>query len=437
MVKKRTACVKMTAAMTMTTRRKLVRATVLAVLLPCGGAWAQPTDEPGMSGTPPASLPASAPVDVGADVVARARAECQPGTGAICPHFAELVRQLYLPGHGAEAARLLGELGDPRAVAPLSQLAVYGAEPELRLVALAALRSLVAQREARAAAVRLGTADADPAIRKAVAEALGGEATLRRKAAAPAATELAELEGQAKADGLTDPDAARVVYGSTAFGRPRGTWNWTIYNIAYWSFDYGINDHLEVGMQTVPPIGVVAFMPHVKLTTPVGEKVALGLRLTGGVFYPYIANEHDWRIGIYGGGPVLTIGSRDLLLNLAVQIYGVTIAETVTEPGRWTPTGLTYSEITEYDNSWAITPSAGFSWRVSRRLKINAELYPVLLQDNPVENGKLWVLLYGLRIFGERIYGDLNFVIPFFPEMGEIIKYVPVGFPLLTFGFQW
>ena len=385
---------------------------VVFLALPLSAA-AQTTDEPGIGGipappAPPSSAPASAPTAMG---------------------FADVVEQLLTAEQGAGAAQQLAATGDPRAVLPLALAAVYGPTPNRHAV-LDALRELVARPSTRPAATRMARRDADPVIRSVLTRALGGEAALRTSA--PDATEQVEPRIAAPAE-LTDPDATRVVYGPTAFGRKKGVWNWTIYNIAYWNFDYGVTDYLEVGLQTAPPIGFVAFMPHLKLTTRLGEKAALGLRLFGGVIYPYIDNDDEWRGAIYGGGPVLSIGSPDLLLNLAVNVNGLTAG--------WENSVYHFAAPdtteTKHETIWAVTPTVGFGWRVARRVKLNAELYIPLTEDSPVGNGKLWILLYGVRIFGEHIYGDVSFVIPFWPDMSEIMKYIPIGFPLLTFGSQW
>jgi hypothetical protein len=386
--------------------------TIIVLLLPAGSLLAQ-AQQPA---TQPASQPASQPAAV----------PCQPGR--VCPDFAELVRQLSVPEQGADAARLLAHLRDPRAVLPLALSAVYGVTDEVKSSAATALSALVTYPTARVVAHRVARTDVDPAIRQALARALG----------TTAAAEVAPQPLPAKAappSRLTDPDPTRVVYGPTAFGRRANTYNWTIYNVGYWIFDYGINDHVEIGMNTIPPVGLLAFMPHIKLSTRINEMAAVGLYLAGGVFYPYVENDDEFRAGIYGGGPMLTIGSPDLLLNVGLSVYGVTVAgierEWISAPG-----GPGYETSgTKYEHNWSITPNVGFGWRLAKRIKLNAELFVPVIDHE--QSGKIWVLLYGLRFFGERIYGDVNFVLPFFEDMWEIMKYAPIGFPLLTFGLQW
>jgi hypothetical protein len=35
------------------------------------------------------------------------------------------------------------------------------------------------------------------------------------------------------------------------------------------------------------------------------------------------------------------------------------------------------------------------------------------------------------------MFGNVGFVIPIFEDAGEILKIVPLGLPLLTFGYVW
>jgi hypothetical protein len=88
------------------------------------------------------------------------------------------------------------------------------------------------------------------------------------------------------------------------------------------------------------------------------------------------------------------------------------------------------------ETTWIALPNLGFGWRFSKRLKLNVELYAPQLGEIE-DNGQIWALMYGLRIFGQKIYGDVSFVLPFFPDSWEVFKYMPIGAPLLSFGFLW
>jgi hypothetical protein len=295
---------------------------------------------------------------------------------------------------------------------------IHGESATLRDAAGRALRELTSREEARAIARRIAAVEPDPALRSAAAELVR----------VVGATAPAPPPPPRETD--SDPDRTRVVYGPTAIPRQRHRFAWTIFNIGYWNFDYGLTRNVEIGMHTVPPIGVVAFLPHVKIGGRLSEHVHLGVQLTGGVLYPYIGNDDAWRIGVYGGGPILTIEAGRFQLNVAAPFYGGTVSD---NHRRYvaTPTPH-YVEELRHETRWVATPNLGFSARVGRHVRLNLETYAIL-GDHDL-NGEIWGVLYGVRFFGERIYGDVSFVIPIFPGVDEILKYLPTGAPLLTFG---
>ncbi len=415
----------------------------VALFSPAAAGLAQPGgDEPGVGSAPPpptsapstsAPTPTPAPetpqTGQPAALVLQAQA-CRAGLP--CLHFAGLIWALTSPGAGPGAARLMGQLGDPRGVAPLAITAVYGISRTVREEAAKALEELGKRPATRPVVLRLARADADQAVRAAAARAVGGFKAVGAGASTP---QRADAPDTKRSERPSDPDATRGIYGSTAFSRQAGTWSWTIFNVGYWRFNYGVNDYLELGLDTMPPIMAVAFVPNLKVSFPLGESARLGIKAMGGVLYPYIENDDDVRFAIFGGGPTLTIGDPDLYLNVGVMVYGLVHGEQqyVYDPN--TPWGNGVEEL-EHESVWAVLPTVGFGWRFSRRLKLNVELHAVTAEGFEY-SGEFWVLIYGLRIFGERIYGDVSFALPFWPEMGEIMKYMPVGFPLLTFGFLW
>ena len=368
-------------------------------------------------------------------VLERARQECQPGKN--CPHLPDLIRLLWSKDEGAQAAALLGELGDVRAVTPLILVAVYGPDETIRQVAEDALAILVKETKTRDALLQLSKSSPDPAIVKQVQAVLPAEAPpvevakQEEKPEPPAAKTppfikpkkpaktivRRDAKTKPKEDWLEDPEATRVIWGLTALGREPGEGSWNIFNLGVWDFDFGISENLQIGITTMVPIVFFAAIPHVKINLPINENVNLAINGTAGVLLCYIGGC-DLFVAVYGGGPVLTIGSPELLFNLNFPIYGVT---------------------TNDDTNWLAAPSIGFSAQVSRRVKINLELYCPLagFMDNGIGKGEFWLFLYGIRLFGEQIYGDISFALPIFEGMGNILEFTPFGFPLLGFGFQW
>ncbi len=410
---------------------------------------AQTDDEPGIGGRrpqpaprPAAPTPVPAPPPAGpeavppsptslpalAEILARARATCRPG--AACPALPELVPLLLTVDGGPAAAQLLGESGDERAVGPLAIAASYGPR-SLRPLALRALTALGRKTSAHAALLRVARSDPDGSLRRVATEAMTGNP----EGYVPPELDVVRpppLPSAPRPSGI-DPDTTRLIYGPTAYRRPRHTWAWAITNLGLWNLDVGITDKLQASMTTIPPVLAVGFLPQLRVGGALSEQVSLALQVGGGVFYPYFANDHDWRVGVYGGGLILTVGSPRLLFNASVQAYGVTIAESRNLYSKLYP--YTKTTETRYEHHWVLAPSLGVSGQVGRRVKLNLELY-CPLGDHDL-NGRVWAILYGIRIFGERIFGDVSFIIPAYPGADEVLQYAPIGFPLLTFGFLW
>lgn len=85
--------------------------------------------------------------------------------------------------------------------------------------------------------------------------------------------------------------------------------------------------------------------------------------------------------------------------------------------------------------TWAAFPGLGASWRVSSLIRLKAEATPLLLRGT--ENGKTWLLLYGARFGGEHFFGDLDFALPLLQRGLVWYSYMPLGLPLLSFGYRW
>jgi hypothetical protein len=52
------------------------------------------------------------------------------------------------------------------------------------------------------------------------------------------------------------------------------------------------------------------------------------------------------------------------------------------------------------------------------------------------DDASLWLILYGLRISGDTLYGDISFIWPAMKDAWTFMKYMPMGMPMLSFGFQ-
>lgn len=229
-----------------------------------------------------------------------------------------------------------------------------------------------------------------------------------------------------------DPDPGRVIWTSTALLRRERTWSIRTTDVGMWNLDYTLNPHVELGAAVTVPIMNVGVTPTARFTVQVADGVSLGLNTQLGCWFLY--PEIDLVVLVWGATPALTIGSPDAFLNLALGIWGATIFDR-------SAGGYDTDEEVDRYTFVLFLPSVGGSWRVSRMVKLNAELLaPGLIDeegDDVFPYGEVWTLIYGIRIMGESIWGDVSFVVPMFEEAWTVLRYVPFGFPFLHFGVQW
>jgi len=232
-----------------------------------------------------------------------------------------------------------------------------------------------------------------------------------KSSAAP--SETAQLDDQRASD------PSRVVYDQTAIPARKGSIRWAAHNLILHSVDYAPSEHIEVGLSSVVPVGIYGVFPRVRAMFSPAAKIHLGLIATGGVFGTYVDDGQG--ILVYGAGPMVTVGDERLFFNAGLLAGAATL--------------LGGSSDDAGDTAWAMLPNLGFSWRFHRSLRANVEVIAPL--GGEIDNGTIWVILYGLRLFSENIYGDVSFNIPIFENAGDILKYAPLGIPLLTIGYQW
>ncbi|MBW1807280.1 MAG: hypothetical protein JRJ87_03740 [Deltaproteobacteria bacterium] len=222
--------------------------------------------------------------------------------------------------------------------------------------------------------------------------------------------------------GINYPDAGRIVFLPTAIPRPQGVFNATAHDIGFWQLEYGLSDQVGLGLQVLLPITVVALAPGLRLGFRLSDNVWLGGSITAGFFIPYIDGV-DVQVLFYGGGPSLTLGNDRFIFNCGLMAMGATLFADSNEGGNETEALL--------------LPHLGISVRLSEMVRFNLEVTPPLLPT--VEGGSdamLWLVLYGIRIHGEMLYGDISFVWPAGKDTWTFMKYMPMGLPLLSFGFQ-
>jgi hypothetical protein len=267
---------------------------------------------------------------------------------------------------------------------------------------------------------------ADPAARRAATEAA-------LEALAETSTEVAlrdearrlldllrgvEDPGTARSRYLrSDPDQGRLVYTHNAFaGRPK-TFSAKAFNIGHWSLKYALNEHVEVGGHVSVPVFLVHFGPFVRARTRINDWLNIGGFAQVHAIFGYEDMEEIQAV-FYGGGPIVTFGNPDLSLTVTAFVHG--------------------QHVKNLDDAWSVVPVIAVGVRVHRIVKIIAEGWLPIggVQDRLWQGvGELGMLIYGVRIFNEKIYGDISFLWPFHEKSWEFMKYMPMGIPILNFGF--
>jgi hypothetical protein len=200
----------------------------------------------------------------------------------------------------------------------------------------------------------------------------------------------------------------------SGFTTPRGRLSVASTYDAYWDVNYGATDWLEVGVRTTTPVGLFIFAPQVKVAKT-WDGGAIGFHVLGGIFLPYWLDTST--TGLVGGGPTLSLGSTARYLNLGVEAYG----------------------LVRNDYHLAVLlPHAGAISRLTRRLSVGLDIvFPgVWAKRFPQYGmGEQAVVLYGLRITGRDLWGDISFAAPICDGCAKVYHPFVLGIPLLGLGF--
>jgi hypothetical protein len=71
-------------------------------------------------------------------------------------------------------------------------------------------------------------------------------------------------------------------------------------------------------------------------------------------------------------------------------------------------------------------------------VRLGAEFYlPTLTSGRDAGLGRIGVLLWGVRLFGETVWGDIALADPFCDGCSSLYRVLPLGIPFLNFGLSW
>jgi len=209
-------------------------------------------------------------------------------------------------------------------------------------------------------------------------------------------------------------DPNRVVYAPTGFTRRAGDGGVNLFELGTFALDYGVTDEVQIGIQSAIPIGIATLGAIGKVGAPF-EGGAASLTLNAIGLFPFVDGGDD-PLFVYGGGPSFTIGDRRSYVNLGGLVYFFSVGrESVT---------------------FAL-PHIGGSYMISKRVRLGGEIYfPMgLSDDTDPALGEFVAVLWGVRIFGDAVWGDIALFDPICDGCEEIYRVIPLGIPFLNIGF--
>jgi hypothetical protein len=228
-----------------------------------------------------------------------------------------------------------------------------------------------------------------------------------------------------------DLDPGRIFWAPTALMAPPGEYTARAFEVVWWQFDFPLAEWAAASVVASPPLMNVGVLPGLKLAWPVGGAVHLGVQIGTGFWTSYGFDDLVLG-GMYGGGPILTIGDADASLTSFVLGFGATVLIVREEhPGDDTSSG----GVGTYP---VVLPGCGGVLRVSQMVKLVLEVHaPVDPLNLLWITGTMWGVLYGVRLTGESVWGDLGFLLPLWPPAFHLFQYLPLGIPALGVGWTW
>ena len=169
-----------------------------------------------------------------------------------------------------------------------------------------------------------------------------------------------------------------------------------------------------MGLQSAPPVGIYVIGGMFRGVYTVAPEVNVGIYGNVGTM-GIIA--HRAPVIYYGGGPMLTLGNSRKAINFSILNYG----------GSY-----------KTHSAYAMLPGMDGSIQVSDRVKLNLEGFAITTpsREKVLRAG---AVLYGVRIFSEKgsVFGDISFLAPIYSGVSHLYRFIPMGIPILAFGFSW
>lgn len=208
----------------------------------------------------------------------------------------------------------------------------------------------------------------------------------------------------------SDPSSAFVF--PTALQQPKGTFAAKGTYFFSWNFEYTMSDYAAVGLTTLVPIGVVGFAPNFKLTTSLTPNFHLGMVGAGGFIASLFSTRGNNMGSFFLGGGLATVGDSERAITFGTYIAGGQAGDS------------SYGHV--------LLLNANAFTRFTRSIKgIVDGVVPVANHRRNVFAD--WgAILYGVRIGGNELYGDVGFLAPIYANAGKFYRYLPLGVPFVS-----
>jgi hypothetical protein len=199
----------------------------------------------------------------------------------------------------------------------------------------------------------------------------------------------------------------------TAVPRKKGT---TVAKGTYllgWQFDHQFSDLTAAGLHSTAPVGFLALGPQFKQSAKVSENFYVAVGAAGG-FVASLFERRNSKTALYYGTGVMATHIRNG--------SGVSIGSF-----------LLGGQISGYGH--ALVADFNAFLRINRTVTLLFDIFTPLAFHNRDDIAFDWGwLTYGARIHGTKLFGDVGFMIPINEDTSDVLRYLPLGIPVMSLG---
>lgn len=206
----------------------------------------------------------------------------------------------------------------------------------------------------------------------------------------------------------SDPSAAFAF--PTAMQQPKGTTSAKGLYFLSWNFEHVVLDQLSAGLTVLTPIGLMGFIPNVKISTSLTSKVHVALSGSAGYIASLFSTRGNNSAFFYTSGVLATVGDTESAFTFGNYIAG----------GR----------ADAYGHVLLLNANAFHRFTPSVKGIIDA-IVPIATHRK-ADFANWSAVAYGARFGGSELYGDVGFLAPIYANAGRFYRYFPLGVPFVS-----